>query len=417
MHCLSLWTKREEIRKQNACLILCAILCLTSVCSTYAKALEPPAFTKPEPVPMKCETVFHLETEAIYDDAAVLTNSADQLPRDNIMRNRALLKQVLQISSDDVCDQANALMRPEYLLGTLIKETGGEKMCRWIDETDWLTELAVRDRPCEKGNCWYNRLGISHFVGGHVSGGKDIGDPYTMEINCSWSSYNQAKAAAEANGDRGDHALGFVQFEVPYVNGRMNYQFPEERLGISELNFIRPNFFYVPDQIYNMAFMLSGCAMSDPIYWEIVESPEYLAMDERNQAFVQFTLQQTAYACGHLVRSNKTLLKELNRLLESGEVEYFDQMLLPFKDKFYSKETKQMVNYDNWGCREYIYDTYGIYINGLDTVPWSGVYAACAGRMAWEAMSEDVAETVEAERANTLNLNGFQALSLEGERQ
>ena len=68
-------------------------------------------------------------------------------------------------------------------------------------------------------------------------------------------------------------------------------------------------------------------------------------------------------------------------------------------------------------CREYIHDTYGIYINGLDTVPWSGVYAACAGRMAWEVMSEDVAKTVEAERANTLNLNGFQALSLEGERQ
>lgn len=324
-------------------------------------------------------------------------------PKDPIIKNRALLIQILERSADDVTSEMGKTLYPEYLLGILIRETGGYKILNLMDKNkddSWLTALSYSNPVCEKGsNCSYVKNGYSHFIGGTVTNGKDTGDPYTMQINGSRDIY-------EATG--GDHALGFVQFEIPYIEGRMTHTFPvDDEFGLadSSITFIRPNFFYIPDQIYAMAFLIGGYSSSGNIYQTILNDPEYQALDERNQIFIQFMLQQSVYASGQVVESCLTAYNELMDAYNSGKIQYFDEMLLEYQEKFYNKENHSLANYSTSTCKQYIRETYGVTAGGTDAVAWYGIYSACAGRAAWELMQQDVDEA-EKESGGNLNTGG-----------
>lgn len=324
-------------------------------------------------------------------------------PKDPIIKNRALLMQILERSADDVTSEMGKTLYPEYLLGVLIRETGGYKILNLMDKNkddSWLTALSYSNPVCEKGsNCSYVKNGYSHFIGGTVTNGKDTGDPYTMKINSSRDIY-------DATG--GDHALGFVQFEIPYIEGRMTHTFPvNDEFGLtdSSITFIRPNFFYIPDQIYAMAFLIGGYSSSGSIYQTILNDPEYQALEERNQIFIQFMLQQSVYGSGQVRESCLTAYNELMDAYNSGKIQYFDEMLLEYQEKFYNKENHSLANYNTSTCKQYIKETYGVTAGGTDAVAWYGIYSACAGRAAWELMQQDVDEA-EKESGGNLNTGG-----------
>lgn len=402
---------RRQFQSWCCCLLINFSLCSILTLGSISAASQPESV----PVPLAYENDVHFVDCDIYDESMQIISSADMKPRSDVLRNRQYLMRVLEQSSDDVMEEVGVRVLPEHLLGTIIRETGGVNLSEVLDQTDWLEDLVMGNRACEKSTCYYNRLGISHFVGGSVVNGKDTGDPYSMPVDTSWRSYRQAKRAAESHGANGDHALGFIQFEIPYIDDRMIHLFPVEKLGLLEPDFVRPNFFYLPDQIYAMAFYLGECGMRDSLYLEVLKDPDYQALEERNKAFIRFVMQTTVYRCGSVLQSSKTIFRELVQAKKNGEIEYFDQMLKPFQDSFYDPETKVMTNYDPTGCRKYIRDTYGITAGDLDSISWDGVYSACAGRMAWEGMQEDVETDIRQARIETFHLNSFQQLQMEEE--
>lgn len=334
----------------------------------------------------------------IYAPGGEINISGGIYPKDPILKNRAIIMQIFQKSADDAAARSGITLPPEYLFGVMIRETGGYKLFEYADankDTSWLTNLLYANPACCKGSsCKYMQMGISHFVGGSVVGGKDTGDPATMGIN-------------NASGTvPGDHALGFFQWEIPYITNRVNDMtnrgilYPISDLGISEssIQFSRPHFFYLPDQIYMCAqHIVDGSVVPNnagykEIYNKVINYEGYKKLNERNKNFIIFCLEQNFYGSGKIFDNAYELYSQLIDLVNDGKIQYLDQLLDDLSSEFYNTSTHKPANarsgqpWVNW-----LKNKWGITANvSGQSVAVYGVYSACAGKIAWEAMKAEV---------------------------
>lgn len=319
-------------------------------------------------------------------------------PKDITMKNRALIMEIFKRSAEDAEQRSGIILPPEYLFGIMIRETGGYKLFKHIDankDTSWLTNLAY-DNPacCKDGSCKYMQMGISHFVGGSVNNGKDTGDPATMGINNASSTVP------------GDHALGFFQWEIPYITNRVTDMtsrgilYPISELGISDssISFSRPHFFYLPDQIYMCAqHIVDGSGVPNnsgykAIYNKVINYDGYKKLNERNKSFIIFCLEQNFYGSGKIFDNAYDLYSQLIDLVNNGKIEYLDQLLDDIADEFYDKSKHRPVNARNGQAWvDWMKSKWGITaeVSG-GSVAVYGVYSACAGKIAWDAMKAEV---------------------------
>lgn len=321
-------------------------------------------------------------------------------PKDPRLANRARLLEVLDKSSESVYEETGIHIEPSYILGALYRETGNSVL-NIIDDNLSLNlykDLYIMNPACGKGNgCNYINNGVSHYVGGTVVNGVDQGNPRTDLFNTDMSSYEKYGP---------DHALGFLQFEVPYVYSSLNRVYPigdaelnedgQQSFTLntidSELNFIRPNIFYVPDVIYSCFFRhtrtnyatLSDSHGGPSNYTAVFESDEFKALNERNQSFIRFMYAEADYGRGHVHEQEDDMAYELMRIVNEGKIEYLDEMLMPVASSYYTEYTANggATMGGNWrSAEEYLRNTYGINID-VGNVAWYGVYAACVGKIA-----------------------------------
>ena len=321
-------------------------------------------------------------------------------PKDPRLANRARLLEVLDKSSESVYEETGIHIEPSYILGALYRETGNSVL-NIIDDNLSLNlykDLYIMNPACGKGNgCNYINNGVSHYVGGTVVNGVDQGNPRTDLFNTDMSSYEKYGP---------DHALGFLQFEVPYVYSSLNRVYPigdaelnedgQQSFTLntidSELNFIRPNIFYVPDVIYSCFFRhtrtnyatLSDSHGGPSNYTAVFESDEFKALNERNQSFIRFMYAEADYGRGHVHKQEDDMAYELMRIVNEGKIEYLDEMLMPVASSYYTEYTANggATMGGNWrSAEEYLRNTYGINID-VGNVAWYGVYAACVGKIA-----------------------------------
>lgn len=321
-------------------------------------------------------------------------------PKDPRLANRARLLEVLDESSKSVYEETGIHIEPSYILGALYRETGNSVL-NIIDDNLSLNlykDLYIMNPACGKGNgCNYINNGVSHYVGGTVVNGVDQGNPRTDLFNTDMGSYEKYGP---------DHALGFLQFEVPYVYSSLNRVYPigdaelnedgQQSFTLntidSELNFIRPNIFYVPDVIYSCFFRhtrtnyatLSDSHGGPSNYTAVFESDEFKALNERNQSFIRFMYAEADYGRGHVHEQEDDMAYELMRIVNEGKIEYLDEMLMPVASSYYTEYTANggATMGGNWrSAEEYLRNTYGINID-VGNVAWYGVYAACVGKIA-----------------------------------
>ena len=333
-----------------------------------------------------------MQEEELQD--GILDISGGIYPKDPILKSRAMLLEIIQTSVNDVESKRSVWIEPAYIMGTMYRESGNH-VYQIIDSDkskNLLTDLIVFNPACGKGSkCQWMQNGVSHFIGGKVTGGKDTGDARTQRINTDKRLYTEFG---------GDHAIGAVQFEIPYIDNRLKFFYPSGNAGAlkqydmdEKLGFIRPNVCYVPDAIYNCAIMHSNdlsTNKSEPSnYKKILQSADFNGLNKRNKSFIRFVYAEAQYGRGHIRASDDEMILELINLVKSGKIEYLDEMLKPVKNQYYSASTHRPSG-DKIKASEYMRKTYGITIPSI-YVSWYGVYAGCVGRIVWDSLTEEIA--------------------------
>lgn len=332
-------------------------------------------------------------------------------PKDDVLKSRAILLEVLQSSADDAEAKTGIYVDPAWILGTMYRESGNN-MYRLIDgaNLDIWTELIVMNPACAKGTaCKWVNDGVSHYVGGKVVNGVDQGDPHTQQLNTSrtiYDKYDFNKSTGTVID--GGHAVGFVQYEIPYIYNSMsrfypigNYQTLSQHDMDASLGFIRPNPFYVPDALYNCVYAqaltsynnIDNCRHGNEIlhksdYANIFSSKDFTSLNKRNQDFIKFMYAAAQYGRGHIHTTEDEMAYELIRIVKEGKIEYLDEMLLPMQDSYFI-DSSNMAN-GAWNkAEEYMYKTYGLKIP-VGRTSWMGVYAGCVGRCVYNKLVEKI---------------------------
>lgn len=371
----------------------------------------------------------------IYDpDTGELNISGGIYPKDPILKNRAMLRQIFIRTAKDSTASYGFTILPEYLFGIQIRETGGTQLFNAVDlnkDISWVTSRLNYNasKPIcgkSKNGCSYLRKGKSHFVGGTVDSNlNDLGDPYTQKINKDKTLYNQSKqwdvelGINLSKGKSIGHAFGAFQWEIAYLDSKeaLFKNFPvQEEFGIDESSLpfasTRPNgYFYIPDNIYSQGWIASSYGLGSSGYNKVIKSSNFQKLDDRNQAFIRFIMSQRYYAGGW---ADGVMINDINALIslvENNKVTHLDEMLddYPKKSAFWNSSTYMGSNSGFSGTlQQYIIDkyslslksVYGVSATSSNTGIWPGVLAACAGKIVWNAMSADI-EAAEKEQIVT----------------
>lgn len=371
----------------------------------------------------------------IYDpDTGELNISGGIYPKDPILKNRAMLRQIFIRTAKDSTASYGFTILPEYLFGIQIRETGGTQLFNAVDlnkDISWVTSRLNYNasKPIcgkSKNGCSYLRKGKSHFVGGTVDSNlNDLGDPYTQKINKDKTLYNQSKqwdvelGINLSKGKSIGHAFGAFQWEIAYLDSKeaLFKNFPvQEEFGIDESRLpftsTRPNgYFYIPDNIYSQGWIASSYGLGSSGYNKVINSTGFQNLDDRNKAFIRFIMSQRYYAGGW---SDSVMIGDINSLIslvQNNKVVHLDEMLddYPGKSKFWNSSTYMGSNAGFGGdLQQYIINKYsltlkskyGVSATSSETGVWPGVLAACAGKIVWGEMAADI-EAAEKEQIVT----------------
>lgn len=342
-------------------------------------------------------------------DTGTNNGSGGLYPKDPQLRLRAEMIEIIKKSCDDAAEHEPFRVEPAWVMGTMYRETSN-KFYNLINQgniSSLYKDLVVPNPSCTKGGgCAYLRAGISHFHGGSVANGVDQGDPTTQVINTSKTTYGNMG---------GDHAIGFVQFEIPFIydpNAEFNKIYenpepvttslnPEQALKDvtmdSDLGFIRPNILYMPDQIYNTAFSLSSKPRLDTgsHYSDVTGSADFQSLSEYNQNYLRFVYATSGYVRGSLTGTPDKMVRELIAVAKSGAIENLDDMLLDVADKYWDADGI-MGKGERAAAAKHIQNTYGLTIpwNVDNDWLWCGIFAGCTGKVQYTKMMEliDAAE-------------------------
>ena len=342
------------------------------------------------------------------------SSSGGLYPKDRGLKLRAQLIEIAKNSCQETNRQTGKNVYYSHILGTMFKETQHSFFSEIdrLNTQDLYSELVVPNPACCKHyygmSCSYMNNGVSHFYGGSVSGGADQGDPYTQVINTSRDSYD------------GDHAVSFAQLEIPYIYDPttefyMNYGSFEPVTSSSnpstaqqevqvdpDLGFIRPNTFYIPDVIWNVTYYVSK------YYGDKGQSLNgYSSLSDYNKSCVDFLIAMTYYSGGGLKDSRKAIIEQLISRVNSGEVQYIDDLGLSLADKYWDKDNNTVIGP---GIVQFGKDFKSL--TGIDLGPvgtfrevLNGMFALFLGRAACEDMEADI-ESAEKEGGGTANNSG-----------
>lgn len=327
-------------------------------------------------------------------------------PKDPVLKSRAQLIEVITKSVEDASKVYGTYVDPAWILGSIYRESGN-RIYNNLDNnkvSSILTDLVLLNPVCGKSNCSWINNEVSHYYQGVVSSGVDKGDPYTQVINTSMDLYERFG---------GDHAVGILQFEIPYVYSHLSRMYGNPNKVItknvtnpadvlsqaqhdSDLGFIRPNVLYVPDIIYNSVFKFAvKPAIKGSNYENIINSDDFRSLSEHNQSFIKFMYASAAYGLGHVTEETDKMAYALIKLAKSGKVEKLDELLKGVESEYWDEKnvrpTGNVIKFIN-----YVNNTYGLGLNttysrGSAQLPytyWYGVYAACVGRVAYDNMME-----------------------------
>lgn len=340
-------------------------------------------------------------------------SSGGLYPKDKKLRLRAELLEILAKSSKDAESEKGTKVEPAWILGTIYRETGNSLYAQLnvTSISSLYKDLVIANPACGKGICVYNENGHSHFYGGSVSGGIDKGDPYKQVIDTSASLYQNMG---------GDHAIGYLQFEVPYIYGTLTKLYGDPTPIIKgsdpstvqsqvkndkELGFIRPNQLYIPDAMYNGAFRLANKpTITSSNYSNIIQSSDFKKLSEYNQNFIKFVYASAGYGRGNITSSDDEMALALIKIANSGAIENLDDMLKEVSNKYW--DSSSMISL---GSRDsvisYVNSKYGINIPS-DRVAWYGVYAGLIGKVAYNEMSKAIEKAEKDGPANGGTTNG-----------
>lgn len=358
--------------------------------------------------------------------AGSLVGNGGIYPKDVKLRLRAELMEILTEGTAGGAEIHGNHMDPAWIMGSIYRENGNG-LYSVLDNSNipsLFSDLIIQTPACGKGSsCKYTKAGISHYHGGSVVGGVDKGDPYTQIINTDKSIYDRVG---------GDHAIGILQFEIPYMYGDLVRKYGDTSVIITspskaaeqvrmdtELGFIRPNPLYAPDIVYNASIIFArkpanrkDGTKSD--YDNIVKSSDFLSMSEENQGFVKFMYASAAYGRGHINSTDDKMALALIKAVKNGRIEKLDEMVINQKDKYWNSSANTPKG--NW--KAFIEDVNSRYGLGLQTtyfhqasgsnimLPyWYGVYAANVGRVAWNEMA-GVIEAAEKESTGEPGFSG-----------
>lgn len=291
-----------------------------------------------------------------------------------------------------------------WLIGVGTRETnGGQYEFNGANNANILTDLVMTADPCgwlnSYNKCSYIENGISHYVGGTVSKGRDNGSPYTMNFDSSESKYNIGRHLVSGGNNKQTigHAIGPFQFEIRYIYDVCRYKFEESSVSKpimdNEIGFLRPNPLYIPDSLQSNAMMHS-------MHWETAEknskvlnTNEFKSLSAKNQNIIKFSLAGSMYGVGgwrswmddfakQLISVAKT--KELDMIL--SDTKYWSDGKLAAT---YNTHSSYIVDFQNAGIKWTYNPSSGL--NQYEHYPWSGLAAVNLGRIEQTNLNQKIA--------------------------
>jgi len=316
-------------------------------------------------------------------------------PVDRSLRLRAELLNILRKSSEDAYSITGNKVEAAWLLGTIFRETGND-IFNEIDNSNIFslyTNLLYSEPVCGKEDCNYIDNRVSHFVGGSVVNGRDTGNPANQLINTSREHYDNF--AVQGIG----HAIGFVQFEIPYIYTHLKRLFNNTDVVITdpnnvqkvmdaELGFIRPNIFFVPDAMYNSMFLMA----EDPRIGggdkeEIINSPQFRGLSERNRRVIKFVYASSAYGRGRVLADDDIMARRLIDIAQDTGIN-LDEMLLDIADRYWN-DNSNVWRGSMGSFKDDARDYFGVQIN-RESISWYGLFSANIGRLAYVKLKEAI---------------------------
>lgn len=309
------------------------------------------------------------------------------------------LVELIKNSIDKSVSMGYGSIEPGYILGVMSRETGAT-MYNDFDSSglDSLFDgLVIHNPVCTKTNCSVINKGVSHFIGGTVSGKTDNGDPYRQVIDFK-------RSASEVS----EHAVGYVQYERPYVySSHMRFVYPQTTAQFAEnvidrrymeasdavnhfyndatLGFIRPNICYIPDVIYNCVID-HGKPFSRNDFDPYI--PKIAALDEKNQKFIYFAVRGYIYYNSTLSGFDYSLIDTLINLVNSGKVTYLGDMCKSDDISKYWNSSKMYIAREAYNrAITYMQSEYNIMPNRRSSdAMWFGLAAAAAGEVGYSEL-------------------------------
>ena len=334
-----------------------------------------------------------------------ITGPGGLYPKDPKLRVRAELLEIIVKSCQDVESTTGVRVEPAWVLGTIFRETGNSLFIKLNEgKVDSLyKDLVITNPACGKGSsCKYTSGGVSHYHLGTVSGGVDRGDPYSQVINTDKEPYNRFYPSGS-----GGHAVGYIQFESPYVYNVMNKIFGEptpvlkngsadsiqKQVKVDDnLGFIRPNVFYMPDAFYNGTFHLGStprncnCKNKNPSSYEsIINSADFRGLSDYNQDAIKFLYSTLGYMRGHIEGTDDAMVRELIRLAKSGALEDIDDLLEGKESKYWDDKSLMWKGSRGPFVKD-VKAAYGINVSS-DWISWQALHTMAMGRLAYNKLT------------------------------
>lgn len=304
------------------------------------------------------------------------SNPSGLYPSDPVLRNWAKLFEYAEDTgkSKDVSGWT--------ILGLIYRESGRAVPIELNDASFNIeTDLVLRSPECHKGSRCPFPSHRSHFTNG--------GNAYNDTVYTGRDYYN------------GDHAIGPMQFETIFWDNRASYHGSSTTSGgkyaiDTELGFMRPSPFYLPDAVQSTVNYMSYSRTQDGAGTSLnnlLNSNDFKSLSDDNKSFILGFLYDSSFNRGSINRADVRAANHIIGLVKSGRINHIaSEICAGIKDHIYIKSGRYGGNFGSERTANYLKNTWGFTeatgtYNGR--VYWY-IAGQSAGYYAWNDIQDEI---------------------------
>lgn len=289
---------------------------------------------------------------------------------------------------------------PWIFVATTVSESGGT-VCSYLNDSSFNinTDLVELNPVCGGKEC---RAGLS--TAQHFSGtvNKSAKEPYSIYFGIP-----DTTKYTDSSGNKISHAIGPLQFETVWLANR-HMKFGQAKVVDYELDsnlgFVRPNFWYLPDCI-QMAFNLYGTSSVDSELKDrlsrLLTSSGYKELTELNRQFINGVLARCVYNRGSIYGNTIKFCEEAIELNKESKLNNMYDIFGDYREVFWDSADMKYNSSFTSDKFEAVKKKYGFTVPTKATetdssgafvdMPYNYVASMCAAYYCWTDVNKQIA--------------------------